>query len=262
MSAGPVTLVILDGWGVSDSCDNNAACIARTPVLDRLRQQYPVCRIGTSGADVGLPDGQMGNSEVGHLNIGAGRIVYQDLSRISRAIEDGSFFENTALKQICRTVAERGGKLHLLGLLSDGGVHSHNTHLYGLVQMAQKYAVADVCIHAFLDGRDTPPKSGKDYLSQLEDELISIGLGRVATITGRYWAMDRDNRWERVEKAYKALVQGAGQQAATSNEAIDAAYAAEQTDEFVEPWVIGDGGTIDDGDGVIFSTFVQIVPVK
>lgn len=255
MSAGPVALVILDGWGLNESCENNAACIAQTPVLDRLRQKWPTSLIGTSGGDVGLPDGQMGNSEVGHLNIGAGRIVYQDLTRISRAIDDGSLFDNQVLKEACSKAVASGGKLHLLGLLSDGGVHSHNTHLYGLVRLAQKYGVKDVCIHAFMDGRDTPPKSGKSYLAQLEEELGRIGLGRVATVTGRYWAMDRDNRWDRVEKAYRAMVQGEGQQAASSAEAIDASYAADKTDEFVEPWVIGTEGTIDDSDAVIFFNF-------
>ncbi|WP_303720446.1 2,3-bisphosphoglycerate-independent phosphoglycerate mutase [Malonomonas rubra] len=255
MVKNPVALVILDGWGLSDSCDYNAACIAKTPTMDALRSEWPTTRLGASGRDVGLPDGQMGNSEVGHLNIGAGRIVYQDLTRISLAIEDGSLFENKALKQICDRLVSNGGKLHLLGLLSDGGVHSHNTHLYALVRMAQKIGVKDVCIHAFMDGRDTPPSSGAGYLEQLEAELAKSGLGRVATVVGRYWAMDRDNRWDRVEKAYKALTEGIGQQAATSAKAIQSAYTAGQTDEFVEPWVVGTGGTIDDGDGVLFFNF-------
>lgn len=255
MTSGPVALVILDGWGISEDCNNNAACQARTPVLDGLRQKWPMSRLGTSGRNVGLPDGQMGNSEVGHLNIGAGRIVYQDLSRISLAIEDGSFFENQALKRVCERLVVSGGKLHLLGLLSDGGVHSHNTHLYALVRLARKLGVKDVCVHAFLDGRDTPPQSGKDYLQQLETELAEIGLGRIVTVTGRYWAMDRDNRWDRIEKAYLALTEGVGQVADSSAEAIAGAYAAGQTDEFVEPWIIGDPGRIDDNDGVIFFNF-------
>ncbi len=255
MAPGPVALVILDGWGISEICDNNAACQAKTPTLDRLRQEYPISRLSASGQDVGLPDGQMGNSEVGHMNIGAGRIIYQDLSRISLAIEDGSFFDNPVLKKVCERLVASDGKLHLLGLLSDGGVHSHNTHLYALVRLAQQLGVKDVCIHAFLDGRDTPPKSAVDYLQQLEDELQRIGLGRIATITGRYWTMDRDNRWERVEKGYLALTEGIGQHADSSREAIESAYAADQTDEFVEPWVIGQSGSLDDGDGVIFFNF-------
>jgi 2,3-bisphosphoglycerate-independent phosphoglycerate mutase len=253
--SGPVALVILDGWGISDSCENNAACQAQTPVLDRLRSEYPISRLSASGRDVGLPDGQMGNSEVGHLNIGAGRIVYQDLTRISLAIEDGSFFANPVLRGGGEKLVESGGKLHLLGLLSDGGVHSHNTHLYALVRLAKQIGVKDVCIHAFLDGRDTPPKSAATYLEQLENELKKIGLGRVATITGRYWAMDRDTRWDRVEKAYRALTEGIGAPAATSAEAIETAYAADQTDEFVEPRIVGAAGTVDDNDGIIFFNF-------
>ena len=255
MAAGPVALVILDGWGISEKCENNAACQANTPILDHLRKEYPNSRLSASGRDVGLPDGQMGNSEVGHMNIGAGRIIYQDLSRISLAIEDGSFFNNPTLKTACKQVVTSGGKLHLLGLLSDGGVHSHNTHLYALIRLAQQVGVKEVCIHPFLDGRDTPPKSAIDYLQQLEDELESIGLGRIVTIMGRYWAMDRDNRWDRVEKAYLALTAGVGQHADSSAEAIESAYAAGQTDEFVEPRVVGQSGTIDDGDGVIFFNF-------
>ncbi len=255
MATAPVALVILDGWGISESCDQNAACLAQTPTMDALRSEWPNGRLGASGRDVGLPDGQMGNSEVGHLNIGAGRIVYQDLTRISLAIEDGSLFENQALKRLCQRLVDSSGKLHLLGLLSDGGVHSHNTHLYALVRLAQKLGVKDVCIHAFMDGRDTPPRSGAAYLEQLETELENIGLGRVASVIGRYWAMDRDNRWDRVEKAYQALTEGLGQQAASSAEAIQAAYAADETDEFVKPRVVGSAGTIDDGDGVLFFNF-------
>ena len=255
MATGLVALIILDGWGISDSCENNAACQAKTPTLDSLRQTYPTSRLSASGADVGLPDGQMGNSEVGHMNIGAGRVIYQDLSRISLAIEDGSFFDNHALKRVCERLTVSGGKLHLLGLLSDGGVHSHNTHLYALIRMAQTIGVKDVCIHAFLDGRDTPPQSAVEYLQQLEDELQNIGLGRIVTITGRYWAMDRDNRWERVEKGYRALTEAVGQYANSSAEAIESAYAAGQTDEFVDPWVVSQNGSIDDGDGIVFFNF-------
>ncbi|MDT8419811.1 MAG: 2,3-bisphosphoglycerate-independent phosphoglycerate mutase [Desulfuromonadales bacterium] len=255
MGKKPVALVILDGWGISQATEDNAARLADTPFLDRLLEQYPNSRLGASGRDVGLPDGQMGNSEVGHLNIGAGRIVYQDLTRISLAIEDGSFARNPVLVDICQRALASKGKLHLLGLLSDGGVHSHNTHLYALVRLAKQFGLRDVCIHAFLDGRDTPPSSGAGYLAELEAELDRIGLGRVATITGRYWAMDRDNRWDRVERAYLAMTAGEGRRAATSAEAIASAYAAQQTDEFVDPWVVGDAGNIEDGDGIVFFNF-------
>jgi 2,3-bisphosphoglycerate-independent phosphoglycerate mutase len=201
----------------------------------------------------------MGNSEVGHLNLGAGRIVYQGLTRISQTIENGSFFENPVFVDALTRVRQAGGKLHLMGLLSDGGVHSHQTHLYALVDMAQRHAIQDICIHAFMDGRDTPPQSGAGYLAQLEEELTRLGTGRVATVTGRYYAMDRDNRWERVEQAWQAMVLGEGTAAATSAEAIQAAYAAGQTDEFVEPRIISGDGTsfegISDGDGIIFFNF-------
>ena len=255
MAKQPVALVILDGWGISDKRENNAVAQADTPCLDALQKTWPSARLGASGRDVGLPDGQMGNSEVGHLNIGAGRIVYQDLTRISLAIEEGRFARNPALVAICQKLRDSGGTLHLLGLLSDGGVHSHNTHLYALVRLAHQFEIRDVCIHAFLDGRDTPPNSAAGFLRELEEELAEIGLGRVATLTGRFWAMDRDNRWERVERAYRALTEGQGEPAASSAEAIAAAYAAGQTDEFVEPRVIDASGTIDDGDGVIFFNF-------
>ncbi|PLX89497.1 MAG: 2,3-bisphosphoglycerate-independent phosphoglycerate mutase [Desulfuromonas sp.] len=255
MKKQPVALVILDGWGLSESQQNNAVTLADTPCLDALLQQYPTAQLTASGRDVGLPDGQMGNSEVGHLNIGAGRIVYQDLTRISLAIEQNQLISNPALSGVCQKLQQNGGTLHLLGLLSDGGVHSHNSHLYALVRMAKQLGVTDVCIHAFMDGRDTPPKSGAGYLQQLEQELAAIGLGRVATVTGRYWAMDRDNRWERIEKAYLALTDGTGQPFATTQEAIQTRHAEDQTDEFIEPCIIGAPGPISDNDGVIFFNF-------
>jgi 2,3-bisphosphoglycerate-independent phosphoglycerate mutase len=255
----PIVLVILDGWGLGDSSPNNAVSLARTPRLDALCRDFPTTRLGASGLDVGLPEGQMGNSEVGHLNIGSGRIVYQDLTRITKSIADGDFFRNPALTDALAEAKKRGGKLHLMGLLSDGGVHSHNTHLYALVELAKHSGLDNVCIHPFLDGRDTPPQSGAGYLEELESRLREIGLGRVATVTGRYHAMDRDNRWERVERAYRALTQGEGMAVASSAEAIRSAYEAGQTDEFVEPRVIcRDGrpvGTVDDGDAVIFFNF-------
>ena len=253
----PVALVILDGWGISQSNEHNAVTLANTPRLDALMKEWPHAIIGASGEAVGLPDGQMGNSEVGHLNIGAGRIVYQDLTRISKSIADGDFFTNPTLLDALARVKESGGKLHLLGLLSDGGVHSHNTHLYALVKLAQQQGVADVCVHSFLDGRDTPPKSGAGYLEELEAELERLRHGRVATICGRFYAMDRDNRWDRVERAYRALVAGEGSEFSSSADAINASYVAGKTDEFVEPCVIaGDApGTIDDADAVIFFNF-------
>ncbi len=255
MTTKPVVMMILDGWGLNARCEANAACLAETPHLDRLQSDYPTSQLVTSGLDVGLPAGQMGNSEVGHLNIGAGRVVYQDLTRISRAIDEGSFFDNPQLVQLCRRLAASGGTLHLLGLLSDGGVHSHNSHLYALLRLARQIGVIDVCIHAILDGRDTPPRSGAGYLAALEREIVTVGVGRIASLTGRYWTMDRDQRWERVERGYRALTEGVGQAATSSGEAIAAAYAADQGDEFVEPWVIDGGAEIADGDGVIFFNF-------
>ena len=258
-SKRPVVLMILDGWGYNPSCDNNAVCQANTPNLDALFATCPHTLIGASGQDVGLPAWQMGNSEVGHLNLGAGRIVYQDLTRISLSIEDGSLFKNPSLTTALAKLKESGGKLHLMGLLSDGGVHSHNTHLYALIDMARQAGVADICLHPFLDGRDTPPKSGVLYLLQLEEELARIGAGRVCSVMGRFYAMDRDNRWDRVERAYRAMTEGNGQPAASSAEAIASAYAAGQTDEFVEPRTILNGGapagTVDDGDAIIFFNF-------
>jgi 2,3-bisphosphoglycerate-independent phosphoglycerate mutase len=197
----------------------------------------------------------MGNSEVGHLNIGAGRIVYQDLTRISLAIEEGSFFNNPALSAVCNQTARSGKKLHLLGLVSDGGVHSHISHVDALVKMAQQAGVTQIIIHAFMDGRDTPPSSGRGFLAGLEQRLQQLGAGRIATVTGRYWAMDRDNRWDRVERAYRAMVEGVGTPVASAEAAMEQAYAAGQTDEFVKPCIIGTPATIDDGDGVIFFNF-------
>lgn len=254
----PLALIILDGWGINESCDNNAACQAQTPRLDALAQTYPASRLNASGLHVGLPDGQMGNSEVGHLNLGAGRIVYQDLTRISKSIKDGDFFTNPSILDALSKIRKSGGKLHLMGLLSDGGVHSHNTHLYALVALAKQEGV-DVFIHAFMDGRDTPPKSGSTYLEQLEEELSRLEHGTVASVIGRYYAMDRDNRWDRVERAWQAMTQGKGHKADSSAKAIQAAYADGQTDEFVEPRIIHQNdtpaGCIEDNDGIIFFNF-------
>lgn len=251
----PLMLMILDGWGINPDPANNAVAQARTPNLDRLLTDYPHTRIHTSGMAVGLPDGQMGNSEVGHLNLGAGRIVYQDLTRITKSIQDGDFFTNPVLLDCIAKVKAAGGRLHLVGLLSDGGVHSHNSHLYALVELSKQQGVAETCIHCLLDGRDTPPQSAAGYLQELETELQRIGHGKIATIIGRYYGMDRDNRWERVEKAYNAMVLGQGEQSASAAEAIAASYAASVTDEFVLPTVISPAAPINDGDGIIFFNF-------
>ncbi len=254
----PVALIILDGWGINESCENNAVCMANTPYLDDLFQRYPSSWLHASGLNVGLPEGQMGNSEVGHLNIGAGRIIYQDLTRISQSIAEGDFFTNPILLEALKKIRSTGGTLHLMGLLSDGGVHSHNSHLYALVKLAKSQEVK-TCIHAFMDGRDTPPQSGVEYLAQLEAELARLQHGKVATVIGRYYAMDRDNRWDRVSRAWQAMALGQGHAVNSSTEAIEAAYAAGQTDEFVEPQVIHQDGTpvgrISDQDGIIFFNF-------
>ncbi len=255
----PVALIILDGWGINPSCDNNAVCLADTPRLDALLRDYPSTRIAASGLDVGLPAGQMGNSEVGHLNLGAGRIVYQDLTRISKSIEEGDFFTNPVLLDAMAQVKASGGTLHLHGLLSDGGVHSHNSHLYALVRMARDHGLQRIAIHAFLDGRDTPPQSGEGYLAELETQLQTLGAGEIATVMGRYYAMDRDNRWERVERAYLAMTAGEGLTVGSAAEAIAGAYSAGQTDEFVEPRVVLRQGrpvaTVRAGDGMICFNF-------
>ena len=255
----PVALIILDGWGINTSCTANAVCQARTPRLDALAADFPTTRLNASGTAVGLPDGQMGNSEVGHLNIGAGRTIYQDLTWISKSIADGEFFTNPVLRTAMAQIKAAGSRLHLMGLLSDGGVHSHNTHLYALVEMARREGLTDVCIHAFTDGRDTPPQSAINYLRELETELQRIGLGRVATVIGRYYAMDRDTRWERVESAWRAMVLGEGTAATSGTAAIRAAYAAGETDEFVKPQVVQHAGQpiglVRDSDGIIFFNF-------
>lgn len=251
----PLMLMILDGWGINPCPDSNAVAMAKAPNLAGYLQEFPHVQIKTSGMAVGLPEGQMGNSEVGHLNLGAGRIVYQDFTRITKSIQDGDFFTNPVLLDCIAKVKASGGRLHLTGLLSDGGVHSHNTHLYALVKLAKQQGLTEVFIHCLLDGRDTPPQSGAGYLEELEAELAGIGCGRIATVMGRYYAMDRDNRWERVEQAYNAMVQGQGKQAASAGEAIQASYAANVTDEFVLPTVVAPVATVNDGDGIIFFNF-------
>lgn len=254
MKKKPLLLMILDGFGIAGD-EGNAIKAASTPNLDRLIQNNPVTKIGASGMDVGLPDGQMGNSEVGHTNIGAGRIVYQELTRITKAIKDGNFFDNEPLNTAIDHAMEKGGALHLMGLLSDGGVHSHNTHLYALVEMAKRRGLKNVYIHAFLDGRDVPPSSGQDYIKQCQDKLTEIGVGKIATVMGRYYAMDRDNRWERVEKAYAAMVYGEGISADDPYEAVGKSYANEVTDEFVVPTVCCADGKVKAEDAVVFFNF-------
>ncbi len=247
-------LMILDGFGFRKDSEGNAVRLAGTPNIDALMKEYPNTLIGASGLSVGLPDGQMGNSEVGHLNIGAGRIVYQELTRITKAIEDGDFFENPELIEAMDAV-KSGGSLHLMGLLSDGGVHSQNTHLYALVEMAKKRGVKNIYIHCFMDGRDVPPDSGRDYIAELEKKLREIGAGKIATVSGRYYAMDRDNRWERVKKAYDAIAKAEGNHFDSAEEAMAASYKEGVLDEFVVPCVIGEGNPIANGDSVIFFNF-------
>jgi 2,3-bisphosphoglycerate-independent phosphoglycerate mutase len=259
MPKKPLLLMILDGWGINRNPDHNAVALAKTPNLAALMAEYPKSEIRTSGMAVGLPDGQMGNSEVGHLNIGAGRVVYQDLTRITKSILDGDFFSNPILLECIRKTKANGGALHLSGLLSDGGVHSHNTHLYALLQLAKNEGIAHVFIHCIMDGRDTPPQSGAGYLQELENEIIRIGAGEIATVTGRFYTMDRDNRWERVEKGYNAMACGEGSLFASAGEAIASSYADGVNDEFMLPAIMVKNGqpvgTLKDGDGFIFINF-------
>ncbi|WP_432650556.1 2,3-bisphosphoglycerate-independent phosphoglycerate mutase [Huintestinicola sp.] len=259
MSRKPVVLMVLDGYGLNERTDGNAIAMANTPVMDRLMKECPFVKGNASGLAVGLPDGQMGNSEVGHMNIGAGRIIYQDLTRITKDIEDGTFFKNEVLLEAMANCKKNNSDLHLWGLLSDGGVHSHNTHLYGLLEMAKREGVSNVYVHAFLDGRDTPPASGKDYVAALEEKMAEIGVGKIASLSGRYYAMDRDNNWDRVQKAYDSLVTGEGVTAESAVKAMEDSYANGVTDEFVLPTVITENGKplslVKPGDSVIFFNF-------
>ena len=259
MSKKTTVLMILDGYGLSDSVKGNAIAQAKTPVMDKLMAECPFVKGNASGLAVGLPDGQMGNSEVGHLNMGAGRIVYQDLTKITKSIQDGDFFENKALLDACANAKKHDSALHMFGLVSDGGVHSHNTHIYGLLELAKRQGLEKVYVHCFLDGRDTPPESGKEYVEALEAEMKKIGVGEIATVSGRYYAMDRDNRWDRVEKAYLALTKGEGETTESAPAGIQASYENGVTDEFVLPTVVTKDGapvaTIKDGDSVVFFNF-------
>ena len=259
MSKKPTVLMILDGYGLNKETKGNAVAAAKTPVMDKLMKEYPFVEGNASGMAVGLPDGQMGNSEVGHLNMGAGRIVYQELTRITKEIQDGTFFENPALLSAVNNCKANDSALHMFGLLSDGGVHSHNTHLYGLLELAKRNGLEKVYVHAFLDGRDTPPASGKEFAEQLEAKMAEIGVGKIASVAGRYYAMDRDNNYDRVKIAYDALTKGEGNKGTSGPAAIQASYDNDKTDEFVIPTVIEENGapvaTIKDKDSVIFFNF-------
>ena len=259
MSKKTTVLMILDGYGLNDRKDHNAVAEANTPVMDKLMKEYPFVKGNASGMAVGLPEGQMGNSEVGHLNMGAGRIVYQELTRITKEIQDGTFFENPALVKAMENCKANDSALHIYGLVSDGGVHSHITHLYGVLEMAKKFDLKKVYVHCFLDGRDTPPASGKGYVEQLEEEMKKLGIGKVASVCGRYYAMDRDNNYDRVELAYKALTKGEGLTAESATTGIQASYDRDETDEFVKPTLgVEDGkpvATIQDKDSIVFINF-------
>ena len=257
----PVVLVIMDGFGINPNHKNNAVYSAKTPNLDKFVEMYPHTQIGASGMDVGLPDGQMGNSEVGHTNIGAGRVVYQELTRITKSITDGDFFENPVLLAAMDNCLEKGTALHLAGLLSDGGVHSHNTHLWGLLELAKKKGIKEVYVHALLDGRDVPPASGIEYVKEAYKKLEEIGVGKLATMAGRYYGMDRDTQWGRVQKAYNAIAKGEGLKADCAVEALEKSYVTKDedgkfiTDEFVVPTVLGDYKGINKDDSFIFFNF-------
>ena len=259
MSRKPVVLMILDGYGLNERHDGNAVYEAKTPVMDRLMKEYPFVKGNASGLSVGLPDGQMGNSEVGHLNMGAGRIVYQELTRITKSIEDGDFFENPEFLAAVENCKSHDSALHLYGLVSDGGVHSHITHIYGLLELAKRNGLTKVFVHCFLDGRDTPPSSGKEFVAELEGKMKELGVGRVASVMGRYYAMDRDNRWDRVKLAYDALTKGEGNRGESATDLIQESYDNGKTDEFVLPAVVTENGApvglIREHDSVIFFNF-------
>ena len=259
MAQKPVVLLIMDGFGLREETEGNAVAMAKKPHLDRLMKEYPFVKGYASGLAVGLPDGQMGNSEVGHLNMGAGRIVYQELTRISKSIDDGDFFRIPELLEAVNNCREHDSALHLMGLVSDGGVHSHITHIYGLLELAKRNGLKKVYVHCFLDGRDTPPDSGLSYLKELEAKMHEIGVGEIATISGRYYAMDRDKNWDRVEKAYNAIAKGSGETAPSAEAAVQPFYDKGVFDEFILPTVIEKDGhptaVVKDGDSVIFFNF-------
>lgn len=249
-----IGLIILDGWGIGNKSESDAIYHANTPYMDMLLSRYPNSTLSTSGEDVGLPDGQMGNSEVGHLNIGAGRIVYQELTRINKAVKDGDFFRNPVLQKAFETAKETNSSIHFMGLVSKGGVHSSQNHLYALCQMSEHYGIDNAFVHAFTDGRDCDPKSGLGFVQELEEHIAKTNV-KIATLIGRYYAMDRDNRWERIKKAYDLMVHGHGTSFNTASEAISASYEKEITDEFIDPCIIDKDGTIKKGDVVICFNF-------
>ena len=255
MSIKPLILIIMDGWGVRDSADANAIKLSKSQIVNTLAKQYPSTTLGCSGEAVGLPEGQMGNSEVGHLNIGAGRVVYQELTRITKSIKDGDFFTNKALLDAINNVRKNGSNLHLMGLVSDGGVHSDNKHLYALLELAKRNKIDKVFIHCFMDGRDTPPKSGKGYIEELQKEIGKRNTGKIASIMGRYYAMDRDKRWERVQVAYSAMTSGEGVAEIDPVNAMQSAYDRGETDEFIKPIVMVDAPVVKDNDSLIFFNF-------
>ena len=252
-------LIILDGYGVSDSQEGNAIYSAKPEFINKLFAERPYTTLAASGLEVGLPAGQMGNSEVGHLNIGAGRIVYQDITRINKSIEDGDFFTNKAMNDVMDKMIATDHSLHIYGLVSDGGVHSHIEHIYAILELAKRKGLKKLFIHCFTDGRDTSPTSGVHYVKAVHEKTKELGVGRIATISGRFYAMDRDNRWERIEKAYQALVHGVGNRFADPVEAIEASYKDNVTDEFIVPIVIEENGapvaTINDGDAILAFNF-------
>lgn len=255
MAKKPVMLMILDGFGIAPKGDGNAVEAAKKENFDKLVAKYPHSELQASGMSVGLPEGQMGNSEVGHLNIGAGRIIYQELTRITKEIQDGGFFKNESLLYAMSNAKKNNAALHLMGLLSDGGVHSHIDHLKGLLRLAKEQEVQNVYVHCFMDGRDVAPGSGIEFVKDLESYMAEIGVGQIATLSGRYYAMDRDNRWERVELAYNAMVLGKGEKATSAVEALEASYHDNKSDEFVLPCVVNENGKIKNGDSVVFFNF-------
>ncbi len=251
----PVVLIVMDGLGISDPASDNAVSLANTPSLDLLQNEYPSGHLNASGEAVGLPDGQMGNSEVGHLNLGAGRVVYQSLSKLNKAIKERTFFDNSSYIKACTKVKEQGSKLHVFGLLSDGGVHSHIDHMKAFVDLAKEQGLEEVYVHAFLDGRDTPPASGVDYIKELEDHMNKVEFGCIASVHGRYYAMDRDKNYDRIQIAYDVMISGKGKTAISALEGVKASYAEGKEDEFVVPFLVNEKGLISDNDSVIFANF-------